>query len=117
MQRRKRDVALQPRQRVFVDQHWAVVVGTTVDDTMADGGKLDRLRIAQPMPRGCDRRRNVSNLMRGIMPVDQCRSVARLGAKSRLRAYAVYLRLDEPAQFIGCGDGEQLKFDARGARI
>src|ERR1700678_2717225 len=78
MQRRQRDVTLQPRQHVCVYESRPVVFRTTMHDAMADNSKIDRLRIAQPMARGYNRRRDVRDFVRGVMLVDQNRPFARL---------------------------------------
>src|SRR5215471_9167177 len=62
----ERTELFEPFERVVVDHDSMIIVGSTVNDAVSDRGKLNFLRLAQPIGSGSDRRSNVANFLRSV---------------------------------------------------
>ena len=91
MQRCKRNIPLQARKHVFVDQNRPVIVRAAMNDAMADRDKLYAGGLAQPFGGGRSSRRHISDFGRCIRLVDQRRPVRRFSAQARPGANSVNL--------------------------
>jgi hypothetical protein len=100
-----------------IDQHRLLVSRPAVNDAMAHGDEVYALRFAQPRSGGLDGGGKIGDLIRGIRPVDQRLLVDALRAKTRPRADALDLALDQPAQLLASIRREDLELEARGAGI
>jgi hypothetical protein len=91
MQWCERNIPLQARKHICVDQNRPVVVRPAMNDAMTDRDELYAWRLAQPFggDRGC--RGYVSDFSRWIRVVDKEGSVRCFGAQSRTCANSVYL--------------------------
>jgi hypothetical protein len=114
--RRERNVALEPRQHLVVDQHGAVVVRAAVHHAMADRDQVDLLGVAQPRADFQHGGRQVGHLLHRIALIDQRFSVGAAGAQARPHADAVHLAFDEALE-IGTAGSVQLELDARRSRV
>ena len=112
MKRRKRREALQTRNHAMVDQHGPVVIGTAMDDPMADGERAQLKFIPQPGACEHHRGRNVRNALDRIGPVRQRIASWSGGAQPGTASNAVHLALDLPTQPAVAIHGEHLELDA-----
>src|ERR1700745_1096422 len=71
MQRCKRNIPLQARKHVFVDQNWPVIVRAAMNDAMTDRDKLYAGGLAQPFGGDRGSRRHITNFSRCIRSVDK----------------------------------------------
>ena len=117
MQRRQRDVALQPRHDRMIDQHRASMIRPAMDDAMADGDGVDVEFVAQPGAGDRHRGRHIRHRLDRIGPVGQRIAGRAAGAQSRTAADPVHLALDLPLQPALAFHREDLKLDAGGAGI
>lgn len=79
VQRRERNVTLEMREHLRVDQDRSIVFGTAVNNAVADRDEIEGLRLAQPIAGGDDRRGNVADLPLIVSFIDQRRAVAAFG--------------------------------------
>src|SRR5262245_39346415 len=111
MQRRKTHICFQDREHGPIYQDRSIVIGSTVNHTMADGDHVELLILAQPAPCFGDRSSDVRHLVARILFVDQDSFVVSLGAQTRPGTDAIHLSLDEPRQACISVNPEDLKFD------
>ena len=112
MQRRKRREPLQTRDHAMVDQHGTIVIGTAMDDPMADGERTQLKFVPQPGAREHQGGRDVRNGLDRIGPVRHASPAGAGGAQPRTAANSVHLSLDLPAQPAVAIHGEHLELDA-----
>ena len=108
----ERDVSLQLREHVAIDDNRFIVSRTTVNDAMADRNQLHSLRFSQPVGRGGNRGRNIADFVRRVRSVNKRRSVARLGAQTRLSANSIHLAFNQPRWISVLWKPKNLEFDA-----
>ena len=113
MQWRERNVLLQVRQHLGIDQHRPVIFRAAVHDAMTDRDRIDLVLLAQPGAGRLQSRRYVGNLLALKAPVDKLDLTRPACAQSRLRADAVHLSLDLQRQVVRPLDRKYLKLDAR----
>src|SRR5262249_23707046 len=112
VQRRERAEPFKARQHIFVDDDRAIVVGTAMNDAVANRDEPDLLRLAQPRAGRRQGRGDIWDFLRCISFVDQGAAIARFGAKPRPGADAVDLALDETLRIAGIWQVKYLEFDA-----
>ena len=117
MQRRQRDVALQARNNLLVDDDRLVEIGAAMNDAMADRDEGGFLRLAEPVAHRRHRGRNIGYLVRRKFLVDQRRPVLAFGAQLRATADTVHLPPEQAPRLPSLADREYLEFDARGAGV
>ena len=91
MQRCKRNIPLQARKHVFVDQNRPVIVRAAMNDAMTDRGKLYARGLAQPFGGDRGSRRHIGDFGRCIRLIDQGGPARRFRAQARPRANSVHL--------------------------
>src|SRR5262245_51876009 len=112
MQGRERNIALELREHALVDQYRPIELRTAVHNPMADGDRLEVLRLTQPSAGDGERRRHVGHIVRRVGLVDKCRAVGCFGLKSWPRANTTHLPLDQPLELVTPISVENLAFDA-----
>ena len=117
MQRREAHISFQNCKHRPINQDWPVVVGSAVDDTVADGNEVEFLVLPQPTPCFGDCCSDVSHLVARILSVDQDSPVIGLGAQPRPGADTVHLSFDEPRQACISINPIDLKLDTGGTGI
>jgi hypothetical protein len=88
-----------------------------MNNAMTDGDQIDLLRLAQPSAGFKYRRLKVRYFVRCKCLVDQRRPVASRRAHAGPLADAIDLPSDQAIEILRSVDGEDLKFEARRARI
>jgi hypothetical protein len=118
MQRRQRDVAFKLRRDLLGYAHWPIEVGTSVNNPMSDGEKIDLLRAAQPFPRDLDRGGQIRDFVGTVCLVDQGLFVRALGPQARTAADPIDLAFDQAVKLATrAADCKHLEFEARRSRI
>jgi hypothetical protein len=117
VQRRERNIAVQPRYDRVVDQHRAGMIRSAVHHAMADGNGIDVEFVAQPGAGDRHRGRHIRHLLDRIGSVRQRIAAWTTGAKPRAAADAVHLALDLPPQSALAFHREDLELHAGGAGI
>jgi hypothetical protein len=66
----QRTELFEPLQHISIDRDCSIIVRTAVNDAVSDRRKLNFLRVAQPIARGSDRRRDIRDFLRRVRFVD-----------------------------------------------
>src|ERR1043165_384901 len=112
MERCKRRIPLKSRKNALINEYRSIVFRPAMHHAVANGGRLDLLRFAQPRACGLERCGDILELLGRVGLVDQLLFVGSLSAQPRLRADGVNLPLKQTMRPGGAGC-EHLEFDAR----
>ena len=117
VQRRQRDVALQARDNLLVDDDRLVEIGAAMNDAVADRDEGGLLRLAEPVAHRRHRCSNIGYFVRRKSLVDQRRPVLAFGAQRRANADTVHLPAEQAPRLPSFANREYLEFYARRAGV
>src|SRR3954454_16166449 len=95
MQGCERRVLFESCKNVLIDHDRLIVLRPAMDDPVANRGRLELLRFAQPGAGSLECRRNILQLLGWVSLINQLYLVRALRAQPRLRSDAVHLPFDQ----------------------
>ena len=117
MKRRQRDIALEPREHVGVDENRTIKIGASMHDAVPDRSGVDTQLISQPRACRLQRDRHAGHSIFIVSAVHRAAGILAAGSQPRSRADAIHLTFDLAHELVAALQRKDLEFHAGRAGV